>query len=299
MNTFLLILATLLIALFVCLLIFWFVKGAPPYIPLQGERAIQFDAAAKQFSLYRPMHQFLWIWTYWFSRLIPAKLAASYNARLSRAGAPGGLTGIEFLSAVPLLTTLTALVGMCLTYLLSHQYLTGFILGFVSGGILPIARLDAHIARRKRVILTTLPYTIDLLALCMRAGQTFHHALSTVTNEMPVAHPLRFELELISTKVALGASIYDGLRSFSQRLDLVEIRQFVQSAIRSHQKGSSLAEVFSIQATIIRTRRSEAAEQAASRAAVAMLGPLMLIFLSVFVILLGPFGVKAFYGQLF
>jgi tight adherence protein C len=299
MNTLLLLFITVLIALSVCLAIFWFVKGAPAYIPLQGERAIQFDAVAEKYSLYRPIHQFLWIWTYWFSRLIPAKLAASYSARLSRAGAPGGLTGTEFLSAVPLLATLTALIGMFLTYLLSHQYLTGFVLGFVTGAVLPFARLDAHIAHRKRVILTTLPYTIDLLALCMRAGQTFHSALSTVTGEMPVTHPLRFELEFVSTKVALGASIYDGLRSFSRRVDLIEIRQFVQSAIRSHQKGSSLAEVFSIQATIIRTRRSEAAEQAASRAAVAMLGPLMLIFLSVFVILLGPFGVKAFYGQLF
>ena len=299
MNLIFLIASTLFLTIFVFLILYAFVRGAPPYRALQGERAVQFEKAVKQFSLYRLIHRFLWVWTHWYSQILPAKVATSYNEKLSRSGSPGGLTGIEFLAAVPLLAIVMALTGMLLTKLLNDQLLSGFILGFITGTVLPFARLDAHTVRRKRIILTTLPYTIDLLALCMRAGQTFQNALSTVTDEMPAAHPLRFELEFLNTRVALGSSIHDALQSMAQRLNMIEIRQFVQSTIRSHQKGSSLAEVFSIQATIIRTRRSEAAEQAASRAAVAMLGPLMLIFLSVFIILLGPFGVKAFYGQLF
>jgi tight adherence protein C len=49
----------------------------------------------------------------------------------------------------------------------------------------------------------------------------------------------------------------------------------------------------------MRLRRSEAAEQAAARAAVLIIGPLMLIFACVFVVLLGPFAIKAIRGQLF
>ena len=49
-----------------------------------------------------------------------------------------------------------------------------------------------------------------------------------------------------------------------------------------------MAEVLAIQATISRTRRSARAEEAAAKASVAMVGPLMLVFLAVMGLLLGP-----------
>ena len=265
----------------------------------KGERRTQFDIVARRNRLYPHIHRVLWTWSQWQRGLIPKRTVERYDHRLRSAGSPGGLTGIEFISAAPLCAILLSGIGAFLSSVLSEQSLPGICLGFLSGWILPFARLDSAIVERKRTILTSLPYVIDLISLCMRAGQTFQGALETIIREMNASHPLRFELEFMTAKITLGASTMAALHGLAKRVDIEEINQFVQSAVRAKQKGSSLADIFSIQASIIRTRRSQMAEQAASRAAVAMLGPLMLIFLSVFAVLLGPFGVKAFYGELF
>lgn len=268
------------------------------YTPPQGERGVQFEAAANKLGIYRHVHQIIWFCSRCVGMMIPQPLINRYNHSTQQAGSPGGLNGIEFLTVVPLSAVLCGLFGSLLSVHISGKILTGMGLGFAGGALLPFARLDQAISQRKHEILVSLPYAIDLLALCMRAGQTFHGALATVTKEMAKGHALKFELEYMRAQIKLGASTTEALNSMAHRIHLIEIHQFVQSAIRAHQKGSSLADIFSIQATIIRTRRSERAEQTASRAAVAMLGPLMLIFLTVFVLLLGPFGVKAWYGTL-
>ncbi|MEZ4339553.1 MAG: hypothetical protein R3B82_23265, partial [Sandaracinaceae bacterium] len=59
------------------------------------------------------------------------------------------------------------------------------------------------------------------------------------------------------------------------------------------EKGNPLAEVLRIQATMLRMRRSVMAEEAAARAAVLMMGPLMLIFCAIILVLLGPFIVQS------
>ena len=59
--------------------------------------------------------------------------------------------------------------------------------------------------------------------------------------------------------------------------------------MQSEEKGNPLAEVLRIQANMLRMRRSVLAEESAARAAVLMMGPLMLIFGAIILVLLGPF----------
>ncbi|MBN2719036.1 MAG: type II secretion system F family protein [Deltaproteobacteria bacterium] len=299
MTTTLPLVSVLLLSISAYLMALQIVTAAKDYQLPAGERQTSYECMCAQFKLYPLIHRVMWLWTRVLSPLIPTDTIQRYNDKLQSAGAPGGLNGAEFLSTAPLLGITFSITGGLLTSIIANQSLTGALVGGVLGTALPFARLDNVIAQRKRAILTGLPYTIDLIALCMRAGQTFYSALTTVNAEMAANHPLRLELAGMAARISLGASTAESLQTLAHRIDCPEVLQFVQSVIRSHHKGSSLADIFSIQANIIRVRRSEAAEQTASRAAVAMLAPLMLIFLSVFVVLLGPFGVKAFYGQLF
>ena len=299
MKPYSIIIPAVLVALSVYLAIRHLMKTASGYSPPQGEQRTRFDALTQKVPFYPAVHCGIWVVSTWLRHVLPQDKVRRYNEKLRTAGSPGGFDGATFLAIAPLLATVMAVIGALLSYRIGRQLLPGALFGFLCGAVLPFARLDSMISIRKREIITTLPYVIDLIALCMRAGQTFHGALATVTAEMAKAHPLRFELMYMSARISLGASTAEALHSLAERIGLAEVRQFVQSAVRSQQKGSSLADIFSIQANIIRTRRSENAEQIASRAAVAMLGPLMLIFLAVFVVLLGPFGVKAFYGELF
>jgi tight adherence protein C len=76
------------------------------------------------------------------------------------------------------------------------------------------------------------------------------------------------------------------------------VRQFVGAITQAEKRGTPLAEVLTTQARVLRTKRSQAAEQAAARAAVLIMGPLMLIFACVFIILLGPFIIKYIRGDI-
>jgi tight adherence protein C len=67
------------------------------------------------------------------------------------------------------------------------------------------------------------------------------------------------------------------------------VKEFVSSVIQAEEKGNPLSEVLRIQARMLRMRRSVAAEQNASRAGLMMMIPLLLIFASIILLLLGPF----------
>jgi len=67
--------------------------------------------------------------------------------------------------------------------------------------------------------------------------------------------------------------------------------------VQSEEKGNPLSEVLNIQATMLRMRRSVAAEESAARAGIYMMGPLMLIFACIMLIILGPFIVNSITGK--
>ncbi|MCP4603814.1 MAG: type II secretion system F family protein, partial [Proteobacteria bacterium] len=112
-------------------------------------------------------------------------------------------------------------------------------------------------------------------------------------------NPLRFEFEHILQKLSLGWSRRTALDELSVRIQAPQVRQFTSSVNQAEKRGTPLARVLSTQAEVMRTKRSQAAEQAAARAAVLILGPLMLIFACVFIIILGPFVIKFMRGEIF
>jgi tight adherence protein C len=72
------------------------------------------------------------------------------------------------------------------------------------------------------------------------------------------------------------------------------VREFVGAVIQAEEKGTPLAEVLRIQATILRMRRTVLAEEAASRAGVMMMIPLMMLLGCILLILMGSMMLKSF-----
>ncbi|MBN2340786.1 MAG: type II secretion system F family protein [Deltaproteobacteria bacterium] len=270
----------------------------PTYTTPSGERADSFIATSKKLSLYRWIHRMLYAIAFQIKPLISHKTKLYLSHKLKVAGMPFGLNPAEYIAGVLVLCVACGIWGAMMSYRISNQLVPGFLTGVFIGAVIPFARLDATITSRKQQILHTLPSAIDLIALCLRAGQDFHGALNAVSSQLPNCHPLKNEFKLMAVNIALGMSRPDALKKIANRINAPEMDRFVQSILRAEQKGSSLADIFSIQADIMRTRRTHTAEQAASRASVLMLGPLMLIFIAVFLLLLGPFVVNAFYGTL-
>ena len=58
--------------------------------------------------------------------------------------------------------------------------------------------------------------------------------------------------------------------------------------MQAEERGNPVSDVLQIQANMSRQRRSVRAEEAATKAGVALVGPLMLVFLCIMILLVGP-----------
>ena len=70
------------------------------------------------------------------------------------------------------------------------------------------------------------------------------------------------------------------------------MRDFVNAVVQAEQKGNPLARVIQVQGRMLNMRRSVAAEEAAARAGVLMIGPMVLQLGCILLLLMGPFLVK-------
>jgi tight adherence protein C len=132
----------------------------------------------------------------------------------------------------------------------------------------------------------------------MSAGLDFPGALRQVTEKTAdKGDALYEELTRILQELELGRTRKQALLSFAERAPTESVRDFVSAVVQAEEKGNPLAEVLQIQATMLRMRRSIAAEESAARAGVLMMGPLMLIFCTIMMIILGPFAVNIAAGK--
>jgi tight adherence protein C len=166
------------------------------------------------------------------------------------------------------------------------------------GTMTPYLQISGAVGDRFKLINRGLPYAIDLASLAMGAGLDFPGALRQVTDKAPDKNdPLVEELLRIQNEMDLGRTRKQALEGFAERAPTDAVKDFVQSVIQSEEKGNPLADVLVIQANTLRMRRSVAAEEGAAKAGVMMIGPLMMIFLCILMIILGPFIVNMAQGK--
>jgi tight adherence protein C len=172
-----------------------------------------------------------------------------------------------------------------------------FMLG-AFGGLMPHLQVTGEIERRFKQVNRGLPHTIDLVALTMSAGLDFPGAMRQVTEKTADRRDAIYEeLNRILQELELGRTRKQALLAFADRCPTEAVRDFTSSVVQAEEKGNPLAEVLQIQATMLRMRRSVAAEESAARAGVLMMGPLMLIFATIMLIILGPFAVNIASGN--
>jgi len=160
----------------------------------------------------------------------------------------------------------------------------------VIGATFPHTRLTGEIQDRQKAVSRGLPGSIDLAALCMGAGLDFPGAIRQIVDKTTDRNdPLPEEFTRILQELDLGHTRRQALENFANRIPTESVQDFVGAVVQAEEKGNPLAEVLRIQARMLRMRRSVAAEEAAARAAVMLMGPLMLIFCAIILILLGPF----------
>jgi tight adherence protein C len=268
---------------------------APPEAGERGRRRKEALAQGTWFHLIEPVVRAV---SMHLEAVPMERLRRPLEKRIVEAGSPLGLAASEFIA----LSILSAIVGLAAgamaCELFSRRIGAGMIVGAMVGAAFPLFKLDDIGRQRQLIIGRNLPHAIDLAALSMKAGLDFPGALLEVTSQLSSDNPLRFEFGFLLQKLSLGWSRQAALEAFSVRVPTAPVRQFVGAITQAEKRGTPLAEVLSTQAKVLRTQRSQAAEQAAARAAVLIMGPLMLIFACVFIILLGPFIIKYIRGEI-
>lgn len=208
---------------------------------------------------------------------------------LQLAGNPGNISPTMFIGLrVTLSFVLMFLVGfLVMSRMELMQALIGILIAAAIGYILPGIWLDRKIKERKKNILKALPDALDLLCISVEAGLAFDLALQRVAQKWD--NELSREFQRVLQDIRLGRTRREALRDLSARTGVDDVQTFVSAVIQADQLGVSMSKILRIQSDQLRVRRRQRAEEAAQKAPVKMLIPMVfLIFPALFVVILGP-----------
>jgi tight adherence protein C len=226
-----------------------------------------------------------------FERVMPKSQAevSVVQQRLIRAGirsdsAVGIFYGAKV--AVPL--------ALCLLVMLSGVSRFGpffvYALALGLGYLAPDFWLGRKIKKRQKRIRLGLPDVLDLLVICMEAGQSLDQATARTSEELDRAQPeVSDELGVVVLEQRAGRPRADAWKNFARRTEVDSVRNLTAVLVQSEKFGTSIAKTLRIHAETLRTERRQKVEEEAAKTTVKLVFPLVFfIFPSIFLVALGP-----------
>jgi tight adherence protein C len=136
----------------------------------------------------------------------------------------------------------------------------------------------------------SLPDMIDLMVICTESGMGIDTAIARISREMAHTDPdLAQEFYLSALEIRAGSTRIEALRNLALRSHLEDLEDLVSLLAQADKFGTSLAESLRVQSDMMRSRRTQRAEELAAKIPVKMLLPLILfIFPTLMMVLLGP-----------
>ncbi len=225
------------------------------------------------------------------SGILPDEYRNKMEEQITLAGDYLGITTDEYL-ALSILASVGGFVGGAALGVFADNMIIPFILGPV-GAIVPYMQISGAAQDRQKAVSRGLPYVVDLMSLAMGAGLDFPGAVRQVVEKSSNPNdPIVEEFTLILQTLNLGRTRKEALTDFAKRVPVEAVKEFTGALIQAEERGNPVADVLLIQATSSRTRRSVRAEEMAAKAGVAMVGPLVLVFATVMLLILTPMALK-------
>jgi tight adherence protein C len=219
--------------------------------------------------------------------------------------------GIYSERAVPIF--LGTKVGLLLVFpilvlllLWGHTSQRGVLMGIplglcLLGYILPGFILDKLIKTRQRKIREALPDALDLLVVCVEAGQGLNAAIKRVAEDMMKTNPIiAQEMLMVNLEIMAGLEREQALKNLGERTGVEDLKSLCNILIQSDRFGTSIGQALKIQSDFMRTTRRQRLEEMAAKTAVKLVFPLLLfIFPAIMVVLLGPAFIRLseFFGK--
>ncbi len=159
-----------------------------------------------------------------------------------------------------------------------------------AGYYLPKYWVTRRVEARKEAITAGFPDSLDMMLVCVEAGQSLDQSIVRVANELHASYPeLADEFEIVAYEMKAGKDRASVLRDMGTRCGVQDVSSFVTVLIQSATFGTSIAEALRVYASEMRDKRVMRAEEAANKLPTKMtLATMGLTVPPLLIILIGP-----------
>ena len=169
----------------------------------------------------------------------------------------------------------------------------GGAIGAVVGYFLPILWLEQRISARRHQIQRSLAEATDLLTLVVESGMSLDEGLLSITERFHNA--LGDEIGKVLREIRLGRPRMSALEHMAATTGVPDLHHLVESIVQSDQMGVPIARLLRVQATEMRRRQRQTAQERAAQASSRMVFPMVgCIFPVLWIVLLGPAIIQIF-----
>ncbi|MTJ03249.1 MAG: type II secretion system F family protein [Sediminimonas qiaohouensis] len=159
-----------------------------------------------------------------------------------------------------------------------------------AGYFLPRYWVTKRRQERQEQIISGFPDALDMMLVCVEAGQSLDQSIIRVAQEIRASFPaLADEFEIVSYEIKAGKDKTSVLYDMAERCGVNDISSFVTVLIQSATFGTSIAEALRVYAGEMRDKRVMRAEEKANKLPTQMtLATMALTVPPLLIILIGP-----------
>ncbi|PYC48046.1 pilus assembly protein TadC [Litorivita pollutaquae] len=173
----------------------------------------------------------------------------------------------------------------------STQKMAMYILG--PGGVgymLPKYWVTKRVQTRQEEITNGFPDALDMMLVCVEAGQSLDQSINRVAGELRASYPaLSEEFQIVAHEMKAGKDKVNVLGDMSERCGVQDVASFVTVLVQSATFGTSISDALRVYAGEMRDKRVMRAEEAANKLPTKMtLATMMFTVPPLLIILVGP-----------
>ncbi len=189
------------------------------------------------------------------------------------------------------------LLGLLYTFLMAQKgevstqfKLLATLIPGCAGYYLPQYWVQRRLQTRQQQIVQGFPDALDLMLVCVEAGQSLDQSINRMAKETRAGYPaLADELDIVSNEVKAGKERVQVLKDLSERINISDISSFVTTLVQSATYGTSIGEALRVYSAEMRDKRVMRAEEKANTLPTKLtLGTMMFTVPPLMIILIGP-----------
>lgn len=172
----------------------------------------------------------------------------------------------------------------------------------VLGYYLPVYWVEKRVGQRQTEIIQGFPDALDMMLVCVEAGQSLDQSIIRVGKESRSGYPaLADEFDMVAQEVKAGKERTQVLRDMSDRVGIPDVASFVTTLVQSATFGTPVAEALRVYSADMRDKRVMRAEEKANMLPTKLtLGTMMFTVPPLLIILIGPsvWGIVTMLGEM-